>query len=203
MSVMTVDAPLVWDPEKLQMVFGDGAEFLNNFTGCIDVIGHEISHAVTEYTTPLNYHGQSGALNEHISDVFGIMIKQKIQDEKADVADWLIGEECILPGVKGVALRSMKAPGKAYNDPRFVCQYGPQTTTAVCSFGPSPLFPLTDCCSRAKILKLGTCPDTRRRSRTMAAFMCFRASRTRHFSWPPQPLGVIPRRRLAESGGRP
>ncbi|KEY70732.1 hypothetical protein S7711_03228 [Stachybotrys chartarum IBT 7711] len=108
-----------WDPERLQMVFGDGAEFLNNFTGCIDVIGHEISHAVTEYTTPLDYHGQSGALNEHISDVFGIMIKQKIQDEKADVADWLIGEECILPGIKGVALRSMKAPGKAYNDPRF------------------------------------------------------------------------------------
>ncbi|KAI5467692.1 metalloprotease [Mariannaea sp. PMI_226] len=108
-----------WDPEKFQMVFGDGGEFLNNFTGCIDVIGHELTHAVTEHTSPLDYSGQPGALNEHISDVFGIMIKQQVQDEKADVADWLIGEDCILPGVKGVALRSMKAPGTAYDDPRF------------------------------------------------------------------------------------
>ncbi|KAJ4169243.1 hypothetical protein NW754_001329 [Fusarium falciforme] len=108
-----------WDPERLQMVYGDGGEFLNNFTGCIDVIGHELTHAVTEHTSPLDYTGQPGALNEHVSDVFGIMIKQQVQDEKADVADWLIGEDCILPGVKGVALRSMKAPGTAYDDPRF------------------------------------------------------------------------------------
>ncbi|KAH7151806.1 hypothetical protein B0J13DRAFT_546884 [Dactylonectria estremocensis] len=108
-----------WDPERLQMVFGDGDDFLNNFTGCIDVIGHELTHAVTEHTSPLDYYGQPGALNEHVSDVFGIMVKQQVQDEKSDVADWLIGEDCILPGVKGVALRSMKAPGTAYDDPRF------------------------------------------------------------------------------------
>lgn len=75
---------------------------------------------MTEHTSPLDYEGQSGALNEHISDVFGIMIKQKVDNETADKADWLIGEGCLLPGVKGVALRSMKAPGTAYNDPRFV-----------------------------------------------------------------------------------
>ena len=48
------------------------------------------------------------------------MIKQKFEDETADKADWLIGEGCLLPGVKGVALRNMKEPGTAYNDPRFV-----------------------------------------------------------------------------------
>ncbi|KAI1491490.1 hypothetical protein F5X96DRAFT_470363 [Biscogniauxia mediterranea] len=108
-----------WDPEIAQMVYGDGHTFLTNFTGCIDVIGHELTHAVTEYTSPLDYMGQSGALNEHVSDVFGIMVKQRVQNETADKADWLIGEDCIMPGVKGVALRSMKAPGTAYNDPRF------------------------------------------------------------------------------------
>ncbi|KAL7932676.1 hypothetical protein V8C35DRAFT_322888 [Trichoderma chlorosporum] len=108
-----------WDSEERQMVFGDGGEFLNNFAGSVDVIGHELTHAVTEHTSALNYQGQPGALNEHISDVFGIMVKQKVQNEQAAHADWLIGEDCILPGVKGVALRSMKAPGTAYNDPRF------------------------------------------------------------------------------------
>ncbi|KAI0120825.1 Metalloprotease [Hypoxylon sp. NC0597] len=108
-----------WDPEAAQMVYGDGHNFLTNFTGCVDVIGHELTHAVTEYTSPLYYTGQSGALNEHVSDVFGIMIKQRVEDETADKADWLIGENCLMPGVKGVALRSMKAPGTAYDDPRF------------------------------------------------------------------------------------
>ncbi|KAJ1328180.1 bacillolysin [Microdochium nivale] len=108
-----------WDSEARQMVYGDGHDFITNFTSAVDVIGHEITHAVTEHTAPLNYVGQAGALNESISDVFGIMIKQLAQNEKADEADWLIGEDCLCPGVKGVALRSMKAPGTAYDDPRF------------------------------------------------------------------------------------
>ncbi|KAK3315917.1 metalloprotease [Apodospora peruviana] len=108
-----------WDPERMQMVFGDGHDFLYKFTACIDVIGHELTHAVTEHTSPLEYEGQPGALNEHISDVFGIMVKQLVEDETADKADWLIGEGCLLPDVKGVALRNMKEPGTAYDDPRF------------------------------------------------------------------------------------
>ena len=102
------------------MVFGDGGDFLYHFTKCVDVIGHEMTHAVTEHTSPLDYQGQSGALNEHVSDVFGIMIKQKVENEDAANADWLIGEGCLLPDGKGVSLRSMKAPGTAYDDPRFV-----------------------------------------------------------------------------------
>jgi len=57
---------------------------------------------------------------QHIADVFGIMVKQMYENEDAEHADWLIGEGCLLPGVKGVALRSMKAPGTAYDDPRLV-----------------------------------------------------------------------------------
>ncbi|KAK8097600.1 metalloprotease [Apiospora kogelbergensis] len=108
-----------WDPQIAQMVFGDGHDFLHNFTACVDVIGHELTHAVTEHTSPLDYQDQAGALNEHVSDVFGIMVKQRVEDETADKADWLIGEGCLLPDVKGTALRSMKAPGTAYDDPRF------------------------------------------------------------------------------------
>jgi Zn-dependent metalloprotease len=48
------------------------------------------------------------------------MVKQKVEDETAEKADWLIGEGCLLPDIKGVALRSMKAPGTAYDDPRMV-----------------------------------------------------------------------------------
>jgi Zn-dependent metalloprotease len=102
------------------MVFGDGHKFIYNFTNAVDVIGHELTHAVTEHTCRLIYWRQSGALNEHLSDVFGIMIKQWVQHEKAEEADWLIGEEILFPGVKGVALRSMKDPGTAYNDPKAV-----------------------------------------------------------------------------------
>ncbi|MCJ1407799.1 hypothetical protein MMC19_001870 [Ptychographa xylographoides] len=102
-----------------QMVFGDGNEFIYNFTDALDVIGHELTHGVTEKTAGLNYSNQSGALNESVSDVFGIMIKQYQLNQKAEEADWLIGEACLLPGVKGVALRSMKAPGTAFNDPKF------------------------------------------------------------------------------------
>ena len=102
-----------------QMVFGDGNNFIYNFTKALDVIGHELTHGVTENTAALEYHNQSGALNESVSDVFGVMVKQYHLQQKAEDADWLIGEDCLLPGVKGVALRSMKAPGTAFNDPRF------------------------------------------------------------------------------------
>ena len=45
-------------------------------------------------------------------------MKQKALDQTADKADWLIGEGLLAKGVNGVALRSMKAPGTAYDDPK-------------------------------------------------------------------------------------
>ncbi|MGW0711811.1 M4 family metallopeptidase [Streptomyces sp. NPDC002643] len=104
-----------WNGE--QMVFGDGdGEIFLDFTIPIDVIGHELSHGVTQYTANLTYFGQSGALNESMSDVFGALIKQYTLGQTAAEADWLIGAGLLAPRVTGVALRSMKAPGTAYDD---------------------------------------------------------------------------------------
>jgi Zn-dependent metalloprotease len=101
-----------------QMVFGDGDGVLfNDFTSSVDVIGHELTHGVTGSEANLTYQGQSGALNESISDVFGSLVKQFSLNQTADKADWLIGAGLLAAGVKGVALRSMKAPGTAFNDP--------------------------------------------------------------------------------------
>ncbi|MFE7571270.1 M4 family metallopeptidase [Streptomyces sp. NPDC057539] len=104
-----------WDGE--QMVFGDGdGEVFLDFTLPVDVIGHELAHGLTQYTANLEYQGQAGALNESVSDVFGSLVKQYTLDQTADRADWLIGAGLLAPGVTGEALRSMKAPGTAYDD---------------------------------------------------------------------------------------
>src|SRR5215813_1757073 len=104
-----------WDGRE--MVFGDGdGRLFTDFTKSLDVIGHELTHGVTENTAGLVYHKQPGALNESMSDVFGCLVKQWILQEDAASADWLIGAEVFTPGLEGDALRSMKAPGTAYDN---------------------------------------------------------------------------------------
>ena len=101
-----------------QMVFGDGdGQLFNRFTIAVEVIGHELAHGVTEDEAGLVYMFQAGALNESLSDVFGSLIKQKVRNQTAREADWLIGEGLFTAAVNGRALRSMKAPGTAYADP--------------------------------------------------------------------------------------
>ena len=105
-----------WNGER--MVFGDGdGELFNRFTIAVDVIGHELTHGVTENTAALTYANQPGALNESVSDVFGSLVKQHQLGQDAGDADWLIGTGLLTDAVHGVALRSMKAPGTAYDDP--------------------------------------------------------------------------------------
>ena len=102
-----------------EMVFGDGdGKLFQHFTGCLEVIGHELTHGVVETEAALVYEGQPGALNESFADVLGVLVKQWKLGQTAEQASWLIGEGLFTSSVKGAALRSMKAPGTAYDDPR-------------------------------------------------------------------------------------
>ena len=104
-----------WDGER--MVFGDGdGEVFQGFTASLTVIGHELAHGVVQHTANLEYQGQPGALNESIADVFGALTEQYALGQTADQASWLIGAEIFTDAVEGAALRSMIAPGTAYDD---------------------------------------------------------------------------------------
>ena len=101
-----------------QLVFGDGdGQVFDRFTKPVDVLGHELTHAVTEHTAGLVYQGQSGALNESVSDVFAVLPQAAAARPGRRRGDWLIGAGLFLPGVQARALRDMAAPGTAYDDP--------------------------------------------------------------------------------------
>ncbi|TCP65116.1 M4 family metallopeptidase [Baia soyae] len=101
-----------------QMVYGDGdgSDKYAYLSGALDVVAHEITHGVTERTADLVYEGQSGALNESWSDVFGNLIENKSDPE------WLCGEDITTPNIPGDALRSMSDPTK-YGDPDHMRDY--------------------------------------------------------------------------------
>ena len=87
-----------------QMVYGQG------YASALDVVGHEMTHAVTEHESNLFYYMQSGAMNESLSDIWGELIQQTYESV-LPANRWLLGEN--LPGG---AIRSMKNP-PSYDDP--------------------------------------------------------------------------------------
>ncbi|MFH1970728.1 MAG: M4 family metallopeptidase, partial [Verrucomicrobiota bacterium] len=109
-----------WSPGYQAFFFYPGRLFAE--LTVLDVCAHEFTHAVTENTANLVYQGESGALNESFSDIFGAAVEFDSQsdgrdsypDRVAGQADWLIGEDCIYP--YAVALRDMRNP-RRYNDP--------------------------------------------------------------------------------------
>ncbi|WHY80073.1 M4 family metallopeptidase [Neobacillus sp. WH10] len=97
-----------------QMVYGDGdGTTFTSLSGSLDVIAHELTHAVTERTAGLEYRYQSGALNESISDTFGVFL---------DKDDYLIGEDVYTPKKAGDALRSLSNPS-LYGQPEHMSNY--------------------------------------------------------------------------------
>ena len=104
-----------WDGS--QMTFGDGdGVIFSGFVRSLEVVAHELGHGVTQYTAGLEYKRQSGALNEHFSDVLGTAITQWAEGQSPIDADWLVGDEIMGPSLYGEALRSMAHPGEAYDN---------------------------------------------------------------------------------------
>lgn len=95
-----------------QMVYGDGDGVQSTALTVLDVVGHELTHAVTDTSSELIYQGESGALNEAMSDVFGAAI-EAYRDGAVTANTWKIGEECWTPGTAGDALRYMNDPAIA------------------------------------------------------------------------------------------
>ncbi|HJQ36818.1 MAG TPA: M4 family metallopeptidase [Thermoanaerobaculia bacterium] len=101
-----------------QMIYGDGdGKYFRSFTSALDIIAHELTHGVSQYTAGFAYSGQAGALAEHFSDVFGVLAKQYWSRQSAARADWIVGAGLFTNRVNGDGIRSLKAPGTAYDDP--------------------------------------------------------------------------------------
>jgi Zn-dependent metalloprotease len=107
-----------WNSYEQQFSFGDGDGYYSYSLLVMDVIGHEFTHAVTDYTADLMYAYESGALNESFSDIFGACVEFYTQPDgrssypnaTAGRADWLLAEDC---WKRNMAMRDMRAPRNA------------------------------------------------------------------------------------------
>jgi len=104
-----------WDGSR--MAYGDGdGEVFGRFTQALDVVAHELTHGVQTFSSNLVYRGQSGALNEHFADVFGVLVRQWKENTPAESASWLVGAELLVPAKTRRAIRDMEHPGTAFLD---------------------------------------------------------------------------------------
>jgi bacillolysin len=104
-----------WNGEQMTYGDGDGRTCLP-LSGGLDVVGHELTHGVTQFTSNLIYEGESGALNESFSDMMGNTIEFYADAHGLDPAaspDWRIGEDVIV-GTDG--FRNMGDPAE-FGDP--------------------------------------------------------------------------------------
>jgi Zn-dependent metalloprotease len=101
-----------------QMTYGDGdGNIFIDFTKGNDVIGHELTHGVTQHSAQFVYQNQPGGLNESVSDVFGSMFRQWEANQDVNHADWLIGHDIMGPGAiaRGfTCLRDMSNPAATH-----------------------------------------------------------------------------------------
>lgn len=105
-----------WNGTQMTYGDGDGSIFVD-FTLSNDVIAHELTHGVTQFTAGLAYTNQAGGLNESMSDVFGSMFRQWRANQSANAADWLIGKDIMGPGATArgfTCLRDLSDPAASH-----------------------------------------------------------------------------------------
>jgi Zn-dependent metalloprotease len=105
-----------------QMLYGDGDDRLFiRFTKALDVVAHELTHGVVQYTSNLVYEDQPGALNESFADVMSACVKQWFNKQTVAQADWLLGDAIMGPVVsdRAKSLRSFTAEKAYVNVPEF------------------------------------------------------------------------------------
>ncbi len=100
------------------MTYGDGNGSSYNPLTSLEIVGHEITHGVTEHSAALIYSGESGALNESFSDVMGNTIRFKSNPS----ATWLCGDQIVVPGSSATPFRNLANP----NDYQCADTYGGQ-----------------------------------------------------------------------------
>ncbi len=101
-----------WNGKFMSYGDGDGKE-LGSLVSAIDVAGHEIAHGMTQKTAGLVYSGQSGGINEAMSDIMGTAVEFFAAKNNPNIKpNYNIGETVYTPGVEGDALRYMDHPGK-------------------------------------------------------------------------------------------
>jgi vibriolysin len=106
-----------------QMLYGDGdGSTFGPFSRALDVVAHELSHAVTDYSADLIYSNESGALNEATSDILGAAAESWSYGSVSSLT-WKIGEDCYTPGTSGDALRYMNDPEAAGDEDYYPTRY--------------------------------------------------------------------------------
>lgn len=106
-----------WDGERC--VFGDGDGLIfKNMSSSIDFIAHEVSHGVTQFTADLDYENEAGALNESMSDVFGMVFRQWALQQSSSTAQWKVGLDMIGPTaleLGWICLRDLENPANRHS----------------------------------------------------------------------------------------
>ena len=103
----------IWAADLLTMAYGDGdGTTMSPLARSLDVTAHELTHAVTSASADLVYQNESGALNESMSDIFGVICESFSRSGTVDAKTWLLGEDIYTPNTPGDALRYMDNPTK-------------------------------------------------------------------------------------------
>ncbi|MHB9000596.1 MAG: M4 family metallopeptidase, partial [Thermoanaerobaculia bacterium] len=118
-----------WNGSQMVYGDGDGTTFIA-LSRALDVVAHELTHAVTDTEANLTYQNESGALNEAMSDIFAAAT-ESYNDGAINSDTWKIGEDVYTPGTAGDALRYMNNPtadGQSYD-------YYPERYTGTADYG--------------------------------------------------------------------